>query len=313
MIFFISFGLYDRAKIGKERHGNNKNKGSNPVEKLFYKHYFIILIFRAPYSTTDFHMQNDFVYPFGEAILKIRQLGSGDKAAFILGFYGCTVHAKWTSASGGILIEDLPVASEPELFWTGENGEEIIARVDVPIELGKLTPSESNANGRLGKIFIHDYLEPLQLSRTEVWLCNLVPYSQVYLSERLDIAEVYMPLCEKHCLPVPNIPDFKTAEFRDSDRILEVLQELDKANSDLIITLGDEPLKYFIRKVSDCGKKSIKDFLNDGTSYGTKVPIKIHGKSYDLLPLCHPRQTEGITKRAREWKQIHKDWMERIN
>ncbi len=275
--------------------------------ELFYSFHSLTLFTNQ--VSTQSPMNSNFVFPFGEPIVKIIHPGRAQKRVFLLGYYASSVHAKWISKDNQVLVKDLPVASEPGLFWTGDECESIISRVKIPSELGVLLPPDKSLNGALGRILDTKVLAPLKLGRSEVRFCNLVPYSQVYLSQRRFIAEVYLPLKMDHCLPMPNIPDFKTAEFRSSTRIKEITEELELTEPELLITLGDEPLDYFMRKVSTCRYRSIKEFLHDGHTYGDQITITLNGANYQLLPLCHPRQLEESHKLSQFWNELHDTWL----
>lgn len=258
-------------------------------------------------------MKANFILPFGELIKKIKQLDRKQKDVFILGNYSHAVNADWISADNDTLVKNIPIASEPSIFWSGENADNIIKWVDIPKEIGSLLPAKRINNGQSGRTLIDRYLRPLEMKRDDIWLCNLVPYAQVFLSQRRDIEEFYMPLKEKYSLPMPNIPDFKTAEFRNEVRINEIMEELTISNPKLIITLGDEAINYFIRKVSDCKHLAIKDFSVDGDTYGKIHSISIDGNKYDLLPLYHPRQLDGLGKPSQLWNDQHNKWISKLS
>jgi hypothetical protein len=61
------------------------------------------------------------------------------------------VHARWIDANGKQLVAALAVASEPDIFWTGENAEQIINGIHVPKEAGRLVVPGRNLNGPSGK------------------------------------------------------------------------------------------------------------------------------------------------------------------
>ena len=60
-------------------------------------------------------------FPFGEPLRILRQQDRTPKKVFVLGVYASAVHAIWYSPEGKILCKALAVASEPEIFWNGEN------------------------------------------------------------------------------------------------------------------------------------------------------------------------------------------------
>jgi hypothetical protein len=116
-------------------------------------------------------------FPFGQAVETLVQRDRGPKRVFVLGVYASAVHARWLAEDGSTLVTALAVASEPEIFWRGEGAEEIIAGIPVPAGAGRLEPTAENLNGPSGMALDAEFLEPLGLSRSDAWLCDLVPYS----------------------------------------------------------------------------------------------------------------------------------------
>ena len=76
-------------------------------------------------------------FPFGQPLKLVKQRDRSPKKVFVLGVYASAVHAKWHPPKGKP-IEALAVASEPEIFWNGENAAEIISQIAVPPEAGYL-------------------------------------------------------------------------------------------------------------------------------------------------------------------------------
>ena len=87
------------------------------------------------------------------------------------------VHARCIGTDKKTLIRALAVASEPEIFWRDENPKEIIEKILIPVSTGKLVPDDGKLNGPSGVTLDDRYLKPLGLTRSDVWLCDLVPHS----------------------------------------------------------------------------------------------------------------------------------------
>lgn len=78
----------------------------------------------------------------------------------------------------------LAVASEPSIFWNGDNAEQIIARIKIPSELGKLeVPKKKDLNGPYRRALDELYLKPLRIDRNNAWLCDLLPESRVNMKQ----------------------------------------------------------------------------------------------------------------------------------
>ena len=59
-------------------------------------------------------------FPFGTPITPVKQADTTPKRVFVLGVYASAVHARWVADDGKTIINALGVASEPEIFWRGE-------------------------------------------------------------------------------------------------------------------------------------------------------------------------------------------------
>ena len=94
----------------------------------------------------------NYTFPFGKQLTKVEQKDKTPKKAFVLGVYASAVHAKWIDKNGKQKVLALAIASEPEIFWTGSNAEQIIASINIPSELGKLTTTNKNLNGPSGRV-----------------------------------------------------------------------------------------------------------------------------------------------------------------
>ena len=116
-------------------------------------------------------------FPFGKPVKRVIQKDRSPKKAFVLGVYASAVHAKWISSNGKTLVKALAVASEPEIFWPGTGAEEIIKDISMPANSGQLVPADASLNGPSADALDIQILKPLGLSRNDVWLCDLVPYS----------------------------------------------------------------------------------------------------------------------------------------
>ena len=220
--------------------------------------------------------------------------------------YGSAVHAKWYSAKGKLLCHALAVASEPEIFWNGENAAEIISAITVPPEAGYLEAAEETFNGPSGRTLDDLYLTPLGFSRSDVWLCDLVPHSYMNSSQSRAIKRNYVPLYRKLNLPVVSIPE-KPSDLVDENRRNEIMAELTQSQAETIILLGDDPIKWFLSHVSDCKKTKLSEF---GTkNYGSPVSVNINGTTYSVIPLAHVRQGGGLGSYSIFWERLHQKWV----
>lgn len=119
------------------------------------------------------------VFPFGSPLKKVEQQDTTPKKVFVLGVYASAVHAKWIGVDGKVKVNALAVASEPYIFWKGDNADQIIEEIQIPPELGKLVPADERFNDPSGKVLDESFLEPLDCIRDDAWLCDLLPIDRL--------------------------------------------------------------------------------------------------------------------------------------
>ena len=117
------------------------------------------------------------IFPFGQPVHSVTQQDRTPKKVFVLGVYASAVHARWTGPDDKTKIMALAVASEPYIFWRGDGAQEIIDKIDIPKDAGKLIPAAKNLNGPSGNALDDLFLSPLGITRDDAWLCDLVPHS----------------------------------------------------------------------------------------------------------------------------------------
>ena len=101
------------------------------------------------------------IFPFGQPIAALRQSRRGRRRVFVLGVYASAVHARWIGPDGKTRINALAVASEPEIFWTGNGATDLIREVPIPAAAGHLVSAGPTVNGRSGRALDELYLKPL--------------------------------------------------------------------------------------------------------------------------------------------------------
>jgi hypothetical protein len=113
------------------------------------------------------------IFPFGQPVQEVAQADRSQKRVFVLGVYASAVHARWIGSDNKTIVNALAVASEPYIFWRGENSEAIIQKIFVPQKIGKLVPANRQFNGPSGIALDDLILKPLRLTRNDAWLCDL--------------------------------------------------------------------------------------------------------------------------------------------
>lgn len=256
----------------------------------------------------------NYYFPFGKQLTKVQQKDRTPKKVFVLGVYASAVHAKWTDINVKQLVSAFAVASEPDIFWTGDNAEQIISSINLPENLGKLSvPANKNLNGPSGRALDNLFLKPLNLDRKSTWLCDLLPESRVNEKQRLAIDTHYSAdLIEKYNLPLPTVPNFDKAELNSELRRNEILAELEESRADTLILLGDLPIYWFLRFYNKEYSK-LSQFGDTNETYGREHKIQINNKTYKVIPLCHPRQADRLGRSNKKWGHLHDNWTKKMN
>ena len=247
------------------------------------------------------------VFPFGQKVQKVVQQDRAPKRVFVLGVYASAVHAQWIDANNKTKVKALAVASEPYIFWRGDNADGFIEQIDIPESLGKLIPANQQYNGPSGITLDELILEPLGLTRADTWLCDLIPHSCVNPSQRKAIINNYEPFIEEYKLPIPSVPEVP-GQLTNDKRRAAIFDELIESGSDTLVLLGDKPIQWFLKHF-DHRWNRLSDFAHDEGTYGRLLSAKIKGKNIKILPLAHPRQIAKLGQSSVKWYEYHQTWM----
>lgn len=248
-------------------------------------------------------------FPFGMPVKKLIQKDRSPKKVFVLGVYASAVHARWIGPNGKTMVKALAVASEPEIFWPGNDAEEIIKNISIPPNSGQLVPADARLNGPSADALDNQTLKPLGLSRSDAWLCDLVPYScqnqqQTKALERVkQSGEIqWLPIMESMVPALPKV-------LADENRAKEIYAELKESEADTLIVLGDQPIRWFVKRFDKSWKK-LNDFVEKGRGYGVLHPVKIDELNINVLPLAHSRQIAQLGPSNKKWFNYHQQWIQ---
>lgn len=250
-------------------------------------------------------------FPFGEIVNRVEQTDRSPKQVFILGVYASAVHAQW-EYQGRTICRALAVASEPSIFWDGnqEEAQRIIARIAIPAGAGSLRPAADMYNGPSAKVLDDDILRPLGLARSEAWLCDLLPESRLNRNQQEVITEKYNPLVPRLGLTPVTLPvDNKV--YCDAARRTEIMAELLASKADVLVTLGDYPIKQFLRAISSFDCRNLNEYAGK-YGYAKSTPVSINGRIINVLPLAHPRQIGGLGNSSKRWYDEHRCWEDEV-
>lgn len=253
----------------------------------------------------------DYRFPFGEKLHRLVQEDRTPKKVFVLGVYASAVHARWMK-DGKVKCAALAVASEPRIFWDGneEEAREIIGRIKIPAGLGTLTPAGKNLNGPSAKVLDEQILKPLGFKRSDAWLCDLLPETRINDNQMKVIKDEYNPRIDEFGLNKVNIPE-RGDIFADKERCDEILKELKESDARLLVLLGDIPIKQFLNVVADVPYSSLQEYV-DLYGYGNPTDVTIQDRTIKVLPLAHPRQIGALGYHSEIWYQMHQKWEKKI-
>lgn len=252
-------------------------------------------------------ISNDIQYPFGEVVHKVVQLDRTPKKVFVLGVYASAVHATW---SGGEVPRKvtLAVASEPRIFWDGNEEEtrEIISRIQIPKELGTLEPADTKYNGPSAKVLDEHILAPLGYSRKDAWLCDLLPETRLNDNQINALKDTYEIVREKYGLNEVTIPKCPN-QYCNSERSKEIMEEIKESQADLLILLGDVPIKQFLKKIAKVPYSSLNQYVKL-YGYGNATDVSLDNYNIKVLPFAHPRQVGALGTYKKYWFNKHQEW-----
>lgn len=249
----------------------------------------------------------DYYFPFGQKLHPLVQEDRTPKKVFVLGVYASAVHARW-KRNNEIVCQALAVASEPRIFWDGNEAEarDIISRIAMPKELGYLEPAGKQLNGPSAKVLDDHILAPLGFTRPEAWLCDLLPETRLNPSQVKALQNKYEPLMAEYGLNPVTIPK-RPSKFCDLARSREITAELMESGADLLVLLGDIPISQYLKKAADIEFSTLQEYV-DRYGYGNPSPVTINGKTIRVLPLAHPRQIGALGAHSEKWCNAHLEW-----
>lgn len=249
-------------------------------------------------------------FPFGEPVRVLQQEDRSPKRVFVLGVYASAVHARWILPHGSG-VRALAVASEPTIFWRGEGVEEFLARIDVPASAGWLSVPDERFNGPSGRALDECYLNHIGFSRSDVWLCDLLPESRVNAGQARAVERCYDPLVKRGIVPPADVPLAPKRGFADEARRHEIVEEILTSKATTLVTLGDVPLREFAKPLG-IGPARLSAFGTTPDLYGRLHEAELGGHKLRLLPLVHPRQASQLGRSSARWTSLHEHWMSAV-
>lgn len=244
-------------------------------------------------------------YPFGQPLRPVVQTDRTPKRVFVLGVYASAVHARWVSPAGRTIITALAIASEPYIFWRGDGVDEVLDGIALSTGAGKLVPASAQLNGPSGQALDDGILAPLGLTRGDTWLCDLVPHTCLNPKQKAVLDREYVPRMAEFGLPPVTLPPVPKS-FADDRRRREVLDEVVESQAEIVVLLGDEPIRHWLSHFEPKWQK-----LADFPEYGQLHEVELQGRKVRVLPLAHVRQVAALGAHSPKWFELHREWVHR--
>ena len=126
------------------------------------------------------------------------------------------------------------------------------------------------------------------------------------------IDRAYLPLAKELDLPMvdwPRAPDSATdwQNLVDQTRRDEIVSEVEEASPEVLITLGDDPLRRFAQ-FYETGSR-LAAYGQTKEAYGRLHEATIGRCRLHLLPLAHPRQAASLGRSSPKWTSLHRNWV----
>lgn len=247
-------------------------------------------------------------FPFGVPVSRCAPSASSPRRVFVLGAYPSALHVAWLPPKPFERVRALPVADEPEPFWTGTDEALRIAawreRVGFRDAWGAIATCR-RLNGSSGVWVEERVLRPLGVSREECWItdCLATYRTSTDVAKRLD--DTYHPFAAAHGAPVASL-SLHPSERQIVREALAVERErltaeLELATPELVVTLGNAALRVLRALVLDAD--GIQRLAADDR-YGTARRVRVMGRTASWVPLAHPAA-------PRAYQLAHAAWVER--
>ena len=109
------------------------------------------------------------------------------------------------------------------------------------------------------KVLDEHILAPLGFTRKDAWLCDLLPETRLNPGQVKVLKNEYEKEIEKYGLNEVTIPK-RPSVFCDSIRCEEILAEIEESKAELLVLLGDIPIKQFLNYVTSVNYTSLQEY-----------------------------------------------------
>lgn len=299
-------------------------------------------------------MADHGAFPFGRPnTVRPMRTATSRASATVVGVYPSAWHVNWrapayvTGDGRRGAVAALAVDVEPTVFWNGAGadftqrleqwrGETGFIEGDRPGCHGHVLPTSPSTNGSSGAKVEACYLSPIGVCADRAAFADVYPVFMVKRraspvakagGEQGDaIRREYDAIAgDMGCsactlprrIPAGQLPRRSAEDFGD-----RIVSDLEAAEADLVITLGDEVLQT-LRLLPQLSPAPPADSLTHlyGDRYGESGSLRVNGRTVRWLPLVHP----GLLRRVADpeapvpggartqlgWNILHARWAAR--
>lgn len=108
-------------------------------------------------------------------------------------------------------------------------------------------------------------------------------------------------------LPAPSVGEVPHVLATD-ERRAAILAELEASEAEVVVMLGDQPLRWFVSTFDAGRRRRLADFGTTNGEYGRLHRLRIGSRERLLLPVAHPRQVARLGTHSGVWASLHEAW-----
>lgn len=247
-------------------------------------------------------------FPFGAPLLPRPPSRREPSELMVIGAYPSALHVRWDPppSSGLNRIQALAVDNEPNVFWTGDGEQDLIAEwasARFKPEWGTIAPA-GRFNGSSGRWVTESVLPAFDVDPSGVWFTDCLDTYRTSTRQAVRIADTYAPFAAAEGLPQAVLPEHPTegriiAEAT-ADHVERLREELTECSPTVVVTLGRAAANVFTA-VAEVEGEEENPLSQD--NYGQTLLIEWRGRAIQWVPLIHPGAPA-------QWKAIHAHWFD---
>ncbi|MFC1556952.1 hypothetical protein ACFL5L_03090 [candidate division KSB1 bacterium] len=252
----------------------------------------------------------NYIFPFGQLVIKRIPEIFEQRQLYILGAYPSALHVYWNPPAPYRTIKAIAVDNEPDIFWSGQNEEQIIAIWKKTVAFDNAWGSIRSAgifNGSSGLWIDNLILSAFKILREETWFSDCL--DTYHCSKRLSLRleDTYRPFAKEYNLPLPHLPsppsENEIVKMAIDKQLERIKSEMREAKPEIIVSLGNAALRVLSR-ILHADTELPKRLFPPPERYGIPIQVRIPGNGVSRwFPLAHPGS-------PRLYQNAHERWLE---